>query len=454
MRPWNTQRGKPKRIRSVVHSDGGVWGLAFRPDGRMLVSGGQDRLVRMWNVSGDVGAFRLALSEPPLRGHADRVLRAAFNRDGKTFVTGSYDNNVIVWDTTSSRVYAGLKSPISAVSFNVGATELRALGANGASSAWYVSTRAALSVTLPAQDWLAGTASHVASANGGLLGWLSDTGAVVMWDLGAGKTISTPFDALGVNAESIALSADGSYAAAGYGDGRVALWQIESSAFMTMTAHNAAVTSIAFSPDGTRLLTGSCAEIRNERCSKSAIGVWQMGARGEMALRGEQLTVSDGDYVTALAFGSRDTLAWGTRDGIAGLWSLTGRKPIGIKLEDKARMAITSLAISPDATTLAVGSQNSRDGSVKLALWNLQEQRRLADALLGHMDRITSLAFSADSRLLASGGADGYVFLWDGRYDKLLARACTIANRNMTLEEWERYIGREVTYRKTCPGLP
>jgi hypothetical protein len=38
--------------------------------------------------------------------------------------------------------------------------------------------------------------------------------------------------------------------------------------------------------------------------------------------------------------------------------------------------------------------------------------------------------------------------------DTLIEFACTRVGRNMTQQEWEHYIGRDVPYRKTCPHLP
>jgi hypothetical protein len=46
------------------------------------------------------------------------------------------------------------------------------------------------------------------------------------------------------------------------------------------------------------------------------------------------------------------------------------------------------------------------------------------------------------------------VILWDLDLDHLKAEACRTANRNLTCDEWQSYIGADKPYRKTCEGLP
>jgi WD40 repeat protein/formylglycine-generating enzyme required for sulfatase activity/murein DD-endopeptidase MepM/ murein hydrolase activator NlpD/roadblock/LC7 domain-containing protein len=70
-------------------------------------------------------------------------------------------------------------------------------------------------------------------------------------------------------------------------------------------------------------------------------------------------------------------------------------------------VSITVTAFSPDSNLIAIGGD---DNTVKL--WNVRNHREVA-TLKGHSGYITSIAFSADGSLLASGSEDGTVLLWD-----------------------------------------
>jgi WD40 repeat protein/energy-coupling factor transporter ATP-binding protein EcfA2 len=484
---WNTQawlaapggapRGKPRRVGGVNHGDSTVWGLAFSGDGRTLVSGGQDGLLRLWRVSVIGGAYKLDLREPPLHGHQDKLLRIAASTDNVTFASGSWDNNVILWNMAASRTLVGHRSDVLGLAFSADGATLRSAGAEGALLTWDVAARQLISPVIatqtPGNDIT--LASPYVSRDGSRVVTLGGAGSVSLYDVQAHTPLNTPFDALSTT-ESVALSPDGYLMAVGLSDGTIQIWPIaplspiSSSAatsntqtssqtvVFTFIAHQSAVSSLVFSPDSQRLVSGSCGAgaVAADRCAQGEIGVWELSISRDrrrdprVTIGGDKYRLPGVDTLTALAFGPRDTLAWGTEGGTVGLWSLRDRRQIDVSMEDKAGYAITTLAVSPNGETLAANSYSSKNASSRLVLWDLHTHRRLGDALVGHIDKVTSLAFSPDSTRLASGGADRYIILWDGRLSSLRARACAIANRNLTPDEWKQYMGDDVPYSKTC----
>ena len=80
---------------TLLGHTGEITGLAFSPDGRLLVSGSLDETVRMWDVNrrNQIGL--------PLTGHSGAVRSVAFSADGQTFVSGGDDNAVILWSISA-----------------------------------------------------------------------------------------------------------------------------------------------------------------------------------------------------------------------------------------------------------------------------------------------------------------------------------------------------------------
>src|SRR5262245_51106927 len=102
--------GKPR----LRHGGSSVISVAFAPDGKTVVSVGNDQLARLWDA-----ATGKELRQ--FRGHRGSIESVAFAPDGKTFLTGSYDQTLRLWDVETGkelRQFTGHTSSILAVALS------------------------------------------------------------------------------------------------------------------------------------------------------------------------------------------------------------------------------------------------------------------------------------------------------------------------------------------------
>jgi WD40 repeat protein len=82
--------------------------LAFTPDGKLLATSGDDRLVKFWDVASGKQAFSLS-------GHQGRITAIAFSPDGRTLATGSEDLSLKLWDLSTRQQLLTLHGHTAAV---------------------------------------------------------------------------------------------------------------------------------------------------------------------------------------------------------------------------------------------------------------------------------------------------------------------------------------------------
>lgn len=117
-------------------------------------------------------------------------------------------------------------------------------------------------------------------------------------------------------------------------------------------------------------------------------------------------------WVMALAFTpDRNQLVSGGVDGTVRLWGFSSQVPREQTLTQVNRGEVHAVAVAPDGLIFASGS-GTLDGLI--CLWTLAKgQGALRTVLPGHKAPVAGLAFSADSRLLASTACDRTVRVWD-----------------------------------------
>jgi predicted NACHT family NTPase len=238
---------------------------------------------------------------------------------------------------------------------------------------------------------------------------------------------------------SVAFSPDGQTLASASDDLTIRLWDVATGQPIgePLQGHTNRVLSVAFSPDGETLASGS----RDE-----TIRLWDVASGQQI---GEPLQGHpDGVRVSSVAFSpDGQTLASASADQTIRLWDVATGQPIGDPLQGHTAW-VWSVAFSPDGTTLASGSEDQT-----IRLWEVATGQPIGEPLQGHTSAVTSVAFSPDGQTLASGSQDTTIILWDISVESWKSRACRAAGRNLTWEEWQRYLpGRP--YELTCPDLP
>jgi len=93
---WESATGKG-RFRLQEPRMGGVFDLAFAPDGRTLATATWDGQVRLWEMA--TGRIRCIFN-----GHGDRVFRVAFAPDGRAVASGGVERSVFIWDCTGQTI--------------------------------------------------------------------------------------------------------------------------------------------------------------------------------------------------------------------------------------------------------------------------------------------------------------------------------------------------------------
>lgn len=102
---------KATELASLAGHEGAVWAVAFAPGSDLLASAGADGTIRLWRSAGTGDlAQRAALTEAAvLKGHKNWVSCLAFSLDGRQLVSGGFDRSVLVWDLTGGSPTASLE---------------------------------------------------------------------------------------------------------------------------------------------------------------------------------------------------------------------------------------------------------------------------------------------------------------------------------------------------------
>ncbi|QDU94934.1 WD40 repeat domain-containing serine/threonine protein kinase [Lignipirellula cremea] len=97
VRIWNAATGEQRGGDYRGHR-GAVYSARFSPNGKSFVTAGHDGVAVVWNAS-DHAAGKAEFSQaPPFRGHTGPVYAADFSPDGKRVVTGGEDKRILLWD--------------------------------------------------------------------------------------------------------------------------------------------------------------------------------------------------------------------------------------------------------------------------------------------------------------------------------------------------------------------
>ncbi len=413
-----------------------VTSVSFSPDGRLLASGSIDETVKLWDVSAreniatlkghthtinsvsfspdgttlascshggasggtiklwDVATGRNISTIGPLRWG---VLAVSFSPDGTTLASGSYDGTVKLYDVKSGNVefaISGHGAEGKSVSISRDGTLLASGGQDGTIKLWDVSTGRNVE-TFGVHDLSVNAVSY--SPDGRLLASGSRDGTVKLWDVSTGKNVASRFTYRCSGAvNSVSFSIDGVTLASGDAWG-VLLWNSATGAQISTPAGYASwVRSVSFSPDGTILAFGA----------DFGAKLWDVATHTPIATLGHASQVGSVSFSpdgTILAF------AGGYGEPIT-LWDVLTRENIGT-LDLPAFAKAVPLSFSSDGTTLAAGAGR------KVILWDVSASVPLA-ILEGHTGRntvgVTSVSFSPDATILASGSDDdGTILLWD-----------------------------------------
>ncbi|KAF3908503.1 hypothetical protein ABW21_db0205184 [Orbilia brochopaga] len=444
---------------------------AFSPDSQLLASITKDRNINLWDTT-----TRALLQT--LIGHTKEITAVAFSPDGSLLASSSQDQTIRLWDITTGRT---VHTENCNEDFLVAVFSLN--GKALASASGSVLTLRDITTWTLQQTIEVGSnilAIAISPDSRSLVSGSAD-GRVRLWDVNTGALQQT-FEGHCQHITAVAISPDSKVVASGSRDYTIRLWDVlvgvsvqepeECSPNIARDilppAQGSTIwpkrqTCMAFSPDGKFLVSTSEVE---SAPSETALLLWDTFTRQPLqSLKGCMdinrsaflpdsgllaissldgiinvwsifplmntplctFTIKPGRWLSVLLFSPDCRLLttgfeYGDEVGAVKLWDPhTGEFLRGLK--EHKKFGVKSLAYSSDGKLLATGGGNHSYGLYRptIILWDTTTWTPL-QTLDGHLGRISCLAFTPDSKVLASGSDDFTVVLWDTVTGALLHR--------------------------------
>jgi WD40 repeat protein len=332
--------------------------------------------------------------------HRGYVMSVAFSPDGKKLVSCGDDGIIATWDATSGKAVEFLKqsSAVSAASYSADGRHLAAV--RGKDVSLYEMPEGYERVIRG--DVLEPTAVAL-SPDGKRLATGDARGALRLWDVATREEVRKWRFRDATSMRAVAFSPDGKLLACARGNGQgnlpgeapVHLLDVETGKEVrAFSGHRECVHALAFSPDG-KTLASSGGDIFHK--DLLSVRLWDVAT-------GEQVWVEK-EHAGMIAFSpDGKTLAEGFGGAVRFLRASDGHVLLAV---DAHRSPISAVSFSPDGTRLAT---SSHDNTIRL--WNVADGKELTPVqAMG--EGVYSVAFSPDGKVLATRSGDNLIRLWD-----------------------------------------
>jgi len=403
----NIEQGIPFR-----GHDGPVYAAAFTPDGREVVTAGYDHQLLIWRPDDviEVDYVKLAENVPQqetpsraLSGHTDAVRSFAFSPDGRLLVSCGNDNTVRVWnveDGRSIRTFRGHGSRVQACVFSHDARWILSTGYDSQVRRWSIEGDDEIHILQgrPLEGHLDAVLAAHFSPDGSRIVTASQDRQAKSWQSSSGEELRTYAEGHGFLASSVLFFPDAKKLVTSALDNTTRIWDVAAGVELHRLDGTGRSAALALTPDGSRIVTGS---------DDNSVRVWN--AEDGTLLRSLEGHAFD---VTAIAVSNDDpTLAiTGDASGRCLVWNLeTGQivQRLYGRYSGHSRQVVAAAFLPGGRRVLTASADRT------VAQWDLATGEELPDLLLKHPAGVTSMQLGPDGRLAVTGCADGIVRTWD-----------------------------------------
>ncbi len=303
--PWDYS-GKPGLIRQVVRESGNIYGVAFSPDGRKIVSGGSNNFAKIWDA-------KSAKLLHQLNGHTSYIWSIAYGPRNRFVYTASWDGSVRKWDARSGKFLVRYPKNnrignVYALAISRDGKKMLTGGNDGLIRLWDLQTGKETK-QLRGHSGVVYAVTFSPDGRKALSGGGSDRN-LIYWDLATGKAIRKIH--LSSSIRNVAITPDGRRGI-GSGEREPQLWDLKTGKVVRkFTGHTGTVYALDISPDGRRMITGS---------SDDSLRYWDLQSGREL----QRFNGHTGNvYAVAFSPGGGRVVS-GSSDNTVRLWGMPRR---------------------------------------------------------------------------------------------------------------------------------